>query len=131
MSESVKLTDASARALPRPRASRLRKDSDIRAVFEHGKTAHSRNVSVYCLSSPTGTTRTAVVAGRKVGGAVQRNLAKRRLRAAIQQSRLPDGYDVVVVARPRCLLVPFGDLRSGMAEQVRRCARSCQASQES
>ena len=109
------------------RSGRLRKDADIRAVFEHGKSLHSRNVSVYCLRSPTGTTRTAVVAGRKVGGAVQRNLAKRRLRAAMQQSPLPEGYDVVVVARHRTLSVPFSDLQTGMAEQVRRCARSCQS----
>lgn len=109
------------------RHGRLRKDADIRAVFEHGKSVHSRNVSVYCLPSTTGTTRTAVIAGRKVGGAVQRNLAKRRLRAAMQLMPLPEGYDVVAVARNRALSVPFSDLQTGMAEQVRRCARSCQS----
>lgn len=112
-------------SVPRPGRSRLRRDAEIRTVFERGKSMHSRTVSVYCLASPTGATRTAVVADRKVGGAVQRNFAKRRLRAAMHQSRLPDGYDVVVVARPRALSVPFSELQAGMAEQVRRCARSC------
>lgn len=43
----------------------------------------------------------AFVAGRRVGGAVVRNRAKRVLRAAWRElaPRLEDGYDVALVAR--------------------------------
>ena len=39
---------------------------------------------------------------RKVGGAVERNRVKRLLREAfaVESSKLPEGTDVVVVARP-------------------------------
>jgi ribonuclease P protein component len=45
--------------------------------------------------------KTAVIAGRSVGRAVQRNFAKRRLRAAFQsvQSDLLQGFDILLIAR--------------------------------
>ena len=56
-------------------------------------------------------------ASRRVGGAVQRNRAKRRLRAAVERvmpERAVRGYDYVVIARPETLSRPFealvGDL---------------------
>jgi ribonuclease P protein component len=46
--------------------------------------------------------RVGFTAGKSVGGAVQRNRAKRRLRAAVQAlaGRLPAGWDLVWIARP-------------------------------
>ncbi len=43
--------------------------------------------------------RVAVVASRRVGGAVTRNRAKRVLRAAVADVALPRGVDVALVAR--------------------------------
>ncbi len=43
--------------------------------------------------------RAAAVASRRVGGAVQRNRAKRVLRAAVAATGLADGVDVALVAR--------------------------------
>ena len=48
-----------------------------------------------------GTGSAAFVAGRRIGGAVLRNRARRILRAAWREveDKVEDGYDVVVVAR--------------------------------
>lgn len=46
--------------------------------------------------------RLAVVASRRVGGAVQRNRAKRLLREAARQRSWGPGWDVVLVARGAC-----------------------------
>ena len=48
-----------------------------------------------------GTGSVAFVAGRRIGGAVLRNRARRILRAAWREveDKVEDGYDVVVVAR--------------------------------
>lgn len=59
--------------------------------------------------------RATVVAGRKVGGAVVRNRAKRRLRAALRDVGAPCGADVVVVARHGAVMAPFGRLREELA----------------
>jgi ribonuclease P protein component len=49
----------------------------------------------------SGTGSAAFVAGRRVGGAVDRNRARRVLRAAWRElaSGVRDGYDIVLVAR--------------------------------
>lgn len=48
--------------------------------------------------------RIAVVAGRRIGNAVQRNRAKRRLRAIAHHHLNPEGHsgflDIVVIAKP-------------------------------
>ena len=47
-------------------------------------------------------TRVGITAGKAVGGAVQRNRAKRRLREALRPlaPALAAGWDIVLVARP-------------------------------
>ena len=51
-----------------------------------------------------------MTAGRRVGGAVVRNRAKRRLREAIARSPIRDGREYVVVAGPAVVEVPFEEL---------------------
>ena len=71
-----------------------------------------------------GPARATVVAGRKVGNAVARNRAKRRLRAALAQTPAPGGVDLVIVARPPAGTDPFAalceDLQRSVAKAVRR-----------
>jgi ribonuclease P protein component len=46
--------------------------------------------------------RVAFIAGKKLGNAVWRNRAKRRMRALCRDLKGPwDGYDVIFLAKPR------------------------------
>ncbi|MFP6731766.1 MAG: ribonuclease P protein component [Alphaproteobacteria bacterium] len=57
--------------------------------------------------------RIGYTASRKVGNAVQRNRARRRLRAAVAEvmtSRASEGWDYVLIARRQTLGRPYGDL---------------------
>jgi ribonuclease P protein component len=75
--------------------------------------------------------RMGFTASRKIGGAVARNRAKRRLRAAAR-STMPGcalaGVDYVLVARSAVLTCDFshleGDLRSAMAELAKKWSAS-------
>jgi ribonuclease P protein component len=89
-------------------AGRLRGGAALRAVFSAGSAAHGATIVVRALRRcDDASARVTVVAGCKVGGAVRRNRAKRRLRAALAEAALPHGTDFVVVARAAVLKVPF------------------------
>jgi ribonuclease P protein component len=90
---------------------RLTRTQDIQRVRKDGRSLAHRFVVIVFTPNQCAKNRTAVIAGRSVGGAVQRNKAKRRLRAAFQgiQSRLHQGYDLVVIARKPLLDADFGD----------------------
>lgn len=51
-----------------------------------------------------------VAAARSLGGSVQRNRAKRRLREAVAQAPLRPNRDYVVIAGPGVLEAPFQEL---------------------
>lgn len=64
--------------------------------------------------------RVAVVASRRVGGAVQRNRAKRLLREAARQLPLRPDVDVVLVARAPCAAARL----DVVADEVQALARA-------
>jgi ribonuclease P protein component len=78
-----------------------------------------------CLSPPAkavpGAARIGFTASRKVGGAVQRNRAKRRLRAAAAAT-LPllarEGHDYVLIARTTTLSRRFADLARDLSKAL-------------
>ncbi|NNG03902.1 MAG: ribonuclease P protein component [Inquilinus sp.] len=69
------------------------------------------------------TIRYGITASRKVGNAVARNRAKRRLRAAASEILPvagPLGYDVVLIARHSTNERPFGDLKTDLERGLAR-----------
>jgi ribonuclease P protein component len=69
-----------------------------------------------------GTGRVAFVAGRRIGGAVVRNRARRILRAAWREvaPRVREGYDVALVARGAIRGAKTHDLVAEMSDLLSR-----------
>jgi len=81
-------------------AERLRSSADIAAVLAARRRA-GRLVVVHARQrDDADPARVAVIASRRVGGAVQRNRAKRLLREAARQVPWQTGLDIGLVARP-------------------------------
>ena len=99
---------------------RLSSTAAIREVYAAGKRASSPSAGCVMLVRGTDTPRVAVVAGRKVGGAVARNRAKRRLRAALtpRMSELAPGTHAVVGATSRTATAPFEVLERDLARII-------------
>lgn len=89
----------------------LRSRTAFQRVFRTGKRRRSGGVVVIVALGEPGPARCGVVAGTKtVGGAVQRNRAKRRLREALDRVRLQDGHEYVVIASEAVLTAAFPQL---------------------
>ena len=98
------------------RSSRLTRSEDIRHVRQAGRTFAHRTIVLGVLPNQLAINRTAVIAGRSVGGAVQRNLAKRRMRSAFRplEADLDQGYDLILIARKSILDLPYPALSEAM-----------------
>jgi ribonuclease P protein component len=81
-------------------------------------------------AAPQGAWRVGFTASRKIGNAVARNRAKRRLRAAASQ-QLPllgrTGHDYVLVARASALRCPYAALLQDLAEAIGSAHRKLDA----
>jgi ribonuclease P protein component len=86
---------------PRGRAETLRRRADFERVYREGRRWVNPLFVAFVLLTRDGPLRVGFVASRKVGGAVQRNRAKRLLREVFRR-RGPKralSVDVVLVAR--------------------------------
>ena len=114
---------------------RLRRNADFRAVREQGRRMDCGAFQLVWRTPPTVTSaepaiapavpRVGVVASRaSVGGAVERNRAKRRLRELYRrhQHLVPPGFDLILTARAAVLRLEFADLEKKFVEACRRFA---------
>lgn len=94
----------------------LNKNYLFRRLYRSGKSKASESMAVYCRRNNLGVTRLGITVSSKLGGAVVRNRARRRLREAyrLQESFFRKGYDIVIVARGKTVSVPFGQLCGSM-----------------
>jgi ribonuclease P protein component len=88
-----------------PKRRRLSRSGEFDRVYRDGSSHATRHLVLYSFPRREEENRDArlgVSASRKVGGAVDRNRAKRALREAFWElgDRLPEGHDFVLVARP-------------------------------
>ena len=101
---------------------RLTRSTDFKRVRRTGKSyAHPFVVLVVQASEAPGV-RVGVTAGRSVGGAVQRNRAKRLLREAIRPM-LPEllpGWDLILIARKALPSESLQDIRQALTDLLRR-----------
>jgi ribonuclease P protein component len=86
------------------RRHRLSRSQDFDAVYRHGRSVATRYLVLYSFPREGGGDgpRLGLAVSRQVGGAVQRNRLKRRLREAFAElsDRLPADHDYVLIARP-------------------------------
>lgn len=111
-----------------PRTLRLRKSADFKRVQASGHKIVTSHIIVYVAPTPPAEpspaepcqARLGLTVSSRVGGSVERNLIKRRLREVFRRLRqsLPMGQDWVLIARPTILAVPYEAIAADL-ERIR------------
>jgi ribonuclease P protein component len=91
---------------------RLHRSGDIQRVRRIGKSYAHPLLVLIAARNESNQNRLAVSAGKRVGGAVERNRARRRIREAARPllASLAEGWDLMFVARSGAVKAPFAEL---------------------
>ena len=94
-------------------SSSLKLNHIFRRLYSTSGQANSIMV-LYARKNRTGTNRVGITVSKKLGHAVVRNRVRRRLREAyrLNEAKFQPGWDIVVVARSRCICASFQDIVS-------------------
>ena len=95
------------------RKQRLRHASQFEDTYEQNRRWHGRYMVLFLRAAPDASLRLGMVASKKVGNAIARGRAKRRLREAFRRHRAAftaTTDDVVLVARRSILAAPWADV---------------------
>ena len=111
------MTARGAKLFALPREARLRGAGEFQAVFERGKLVERPAFVALWIPTP-GRQKVGFTVSRQVRGAVKRNRARRRLRAAFRQERaaFPSDISVVFVGRPLVQSVSFDVLVQSLGD---------------
>ncbi len=90
----------------------LNQNGQFHRLYRRGRSVVTPTMVVYALPNRQKTRRLGITAGKKVGGAVARNRAKRRIRELFRnaQPHLASNYDFCIVARGYTVHAPFEKL---------------------
>jgi len=94
-------------------------------VAQQGRRAVSNAFVVVVARRPApGSPRLGITASRRVGGAVERNRVKRRIREWFRRERRAwrGPLDVLVIARRPAVELEFGEFSERLSRQVARAA---------
>lgn len=107
-----------------PKSRRLLKHADFQRVYKLGRRQFTGNMTVFYLrreSALTGEPRVGLTVGKVLGGAVERNRIKRRMRDAIRRSRSACNGTIDIVFNPRksVMTMAFAELAAEVVRGLR------------
>lgn len=100
---------------------RLRRSGEIAFLRRRGRHAALATLSAYAAPEDRGASRVGVTVSKAVGGAVTRNLVRRRIRGALDALPPPkDPVRLLLVAKPAAAVVPFERLAADVTAALAR-----------
>ena len=107
-----------------PKSRRLLKHADFQRVYKTGRRQFTGNMTVFFLrreAAPEESSRVGLTVGKILGGAVERNRIKRRMREAVRLSHSAcDGpVDIVFNPRKSVLTLSFTELVNEVTRALR------------
>ena len=106
-----------------PKAARVRRRREYLTLARTAQRVHSPHF-VLLVQPRTGATRLGITVTKKIGGAVERNRVKRRVREAFRRhpDRLLRAHDLVVIAKPGAAALRLAAIAEELGTAVTRSA---------
>ena len=100
----------------------LRRRADFEAIGRHGTARSTPLLVLRWMRTDRGETRIGLSTPRTLGGAVQRNRVRRRLRALLREriGRIGPGWDLLLIARPAASDASHAELGAAIDALLRR-----------
>ena len=100
----------------------IKENYEFRRLYSKGSCAVTPSVVVYCRKNGRDHNRLGVTVSTKIGHAVVRNRARRRLRELfrLSQEQMLQGYDVLLVARGKTARIPHHYLQRDYDSAVKK-----------
>ena len=104
------------------RAVTLKENHEFRRLYQKGKSAVGGGMVLYCRKNRLDHNRLGLTASTKLGHAVVRNRARRRLREVyrLHNPELKQGYDIILVARSRTISAGWKELNDTFLRLCRK-----------
>lgn len=109
-----------------PAFTALRRKADFDALGRRGSVRSTRLLVLRSLRTDRPETRIGLSTPKSLGGAVQRNQVRRRLRELIRE-RIEDvgtGWDLLLIARPEAGAASYAELRQAVRSLLERSGMS-------
>ena len=92
----------------------LKKNHEFQRLYRRGTSAVGAGMVIYCRKNRLRRNRVGLSASVKLGNAVERNRARRRLREVyrLNADKLRPGWDLILVARSRTLTASWPELNA-------------------
>ena len=100
----------------------LKQNHEFRRLYNKGKSAVSPYFVIYCRKTGRPVNRLGITTSVKLGNAVKRNRARRRIRELYRthEAGLLPGYDIVIVARTRAIYGRYPELKRSFVQQMKK-----------
>jgi ribonuclease P protein component len=100
----------------------LRRRADFEAIGRHGTARSTPLLVLRWMRTDRNETRVGLSTPRTLGGAVQRNRVRRRLRSLLRErlGRIGPGWDLLLIARPAAGEASYAELGAALDALLRR-----------
>jgi ribonuclease P protein component len=102
---------------------RIKARAQFQQIYQRGARVHSRFSTLFVLPNQLSFGRLGIAATKKLGGAVERNRAKRLIREVFRRNKVAPGFDVVVIPKRELLDATLAALEADYRTLLERTVR--------